>query len=287
MSRTIQEIYNEMIAQKQNMAALKSLEPNIDSAQSLLSQLTTPSKVALWRLLFFVVSVGIWVHEQLFDIHKQEIEQRAKELITGTARWYRDQCFIFQYGDALQWVSNKYTYANKDVSKQTIKRAAVEEIGGQVRIKVAKLGANDLPAPLDTAELTAFKAYIGKIKFAGTNIAIISRNADLLKISYDIKYDPLVLNSSGQLIADTSVNPVEAAINGYIQNLPFNGVLNLTKLTDVVQNVPGVVDPVLNSAHAKYGGLPYKPIAKQYNANAGHMVIDSNHPLTLNLTYHV
>ena len=54
--------------------------------------------------------------------------------------------------------------------------------------------------------------------------------ADLLKVAYTIYYDPLVMNSDGELIADDTIKPVELAINNYIQNLPFNGILNLNKL---------------------------------------------------------
>lgn len=285
MARTVKEIYNEMVLEKQQMTVLSSLQPSIDNAQNLLSDLTTQSKVAIWRLLFFVTAVAIWVHEKLFDRHKAEIEIRANELITGTARWYREQCFVFQYGDAIQWVDNKYTYPRVNPANQIIKRAAVIEAGGQVRIKVAKLDTDGLPAPLSVAEITAFKAYIGQIKFAGTSISVISRDADLLKVSFDVVYDPLVMNGIGELIIDPSVKPVESAINDYIQNLPFNGVLNLTSLTDAVQQAEGVIDPVLNGAAAKYGRLAYQVIDKKYNADAGHMKIDPAHPLSPNINY--
>src|SRR5690606_37796732 len=106
---------------------------------------------------------------------------------------------------------------------------AVVDSGGQVVIKIAKLSGTT-PVPLSAGELSAFDAYINQVKFAGTNILTISRTADLLKIYYDITYDPLVLTPSGESINTPGVYPVEAAINNYISNLPFNGILNLTKL---------------------------------------------------------
>lgn len=284
MARTILEIYDEMIAEKQTLDALNGLLPEMDSSTNLLTNLTTGSKVAAWRLLFFVVSVSIWVHEKLFDKHVAEIEARANELITGVPLWYRDQCFLFQYGYALTWNGKKYQYLTVDDAAQIIERAAVIEAGGQVRIKVAKL-VSDLPAPLSSDELDAFKIYMNQIKFAGTNIAIISREADLLKISFDIFYNPLVMNAAGELITDPSIKPVENAINNYIQNLPFNGVLNLTKLTDAVQLAEGVIDPILTTASAKYGALSYTAINRVYNAYAGHMKIDPIFPLTTQINY--
>ncbi len=86
MARTVKEIYNEMVLEKQSMSTLNGLHPGIDNAQTLLTDLTTQSKVTIWRLLFFVTAVGIWIHEKLFDKHKEEIEIRANELITGTAK---------------------------------------------------------------------------------------------------------------------------------------------------------------------------------------------------------
>ena len=45
-----------------------------------------------------------------------------------------------------------------------------------------------------------------------------------------VPYGQPVMNANGELIADSSIKPVEVALNNHIQNLPFNGVLNLTKL---------------------------------------------------------
>jgi len=284
MARTITEIYDEMVTEKQTMSSLNAFQPNIDNSQTLLTDLTSQSKVAVWRLLFFVAAVSIWVLETLFDKHSQEVEARANELITGPALWYRDQCFIFQYGDALTWNGKNYNYPIINDAIKIIKRAAVIEAGGQVRIKVAKLDSG-LPVPLSASEKTAFETYINKVKFAGTNIDVLSLTSDLLKISYKVVYDPLVLNSNGELISDTSIKPVELAINNHIQNLPFNGILNLTKLTDSIQASLGVIDPIIQTAEAKYGSIPYQPIINNFNADAGHMVIDPAFPLSTQITY--
>ena len=285
MARTIQQIYDAIIAEKETLTTLNELQPNTDNAQTLLSDLTSSSKVAKWRLMFWVVAAAIYLHEVVFDKHKAEVEAIADNLITGTARWYQEQSLLYQHGDALDFVNNKYVYSPINEANQIIKRAAALEVGGIVRIKVAKLDSNSLPTALSSAEKTGFSTYVGQIKFAGTNVSITSNAADLLKIEYDIVYDPLVLDSTGQLIAESGTYPVVDAINTFIQNLPFNGVLNLTALTDAIQGAKGVVDPVLNSAEAKYGSLAYSTINKNYTADAGHMVIDPANPLSNTLTY--
>jgi hypothetical protein len=284
MARTINEIYDQMVAEKQTASSLNGLQPSTDNATNLLSDLSTSSKVAIWRLLFYVTAVAIWILEKLFDVFKEEVTEIANRAYTGTVLWYQQICFDFQYGDTLTWNGNNYEYAVIDPAKQIIKRAAVVDIGGQIVIKVAKLSGTT-PTPLTAGELTSFSVYMKNVKFAGTNMSIISRVADLLKISYDVVYDPLVLKPTGESIINTGVFPVEDAINNYISNLPFNGTLNLTKLTDEIQKAEGVVDPIINYAEAKYGTLSYVTIVNNYNANAGHMAIDAAFPLSSTINY--
>jgi uncharacterized membrane protein len=272
------------MAEKNNQPTLAALQPVIDDEQTLLSDLTSASKVAIWRLWLYITAVAIYVHETLWDLFRAEVEEIAASAIPGTARWYRDQTLNFQYGDALQWINNKWQYAVIDPTKRIIKRAAVVEIGGQVRVKVAKItGVNVVP--LSTPELNAFDAYLNQIKFAGTNTAVISRLPDKLKVYYKVYYDPLVLSASGELLSNPGKYPVIDAITDYIANLPFNGDLVLTNLTDAVQSATGVVDPILQSAEATYGALPYSAIVELYNPDAGHMIIDPVFPLTSTITY--
>jgi len=285
MARDLKEIYDSAIAEKETMGSLAGLQPSIDSSQTLLNDLTSTSKVAIWRLTFWVTSFLIWWHEKLFDLHKEEIETRAAELITGTALWYRDQSFVFQHGDVITWNGNKFTYPVITASNRIIKRAAVIEVGGQVRIKVAKLDGAGLPIPLTASEKTSFEGYIQKIKFAGTNVAIISKSADLLKLSVKVYYDPLVLDLNGELISSPGTKPVEDSITSHIASLPFNGKLNLALLTDAIQLSAGVVTPFITSAEAKYDVHPYSPIQDKYTAEAGHMKIDPAFPLSTTITY--
>lgn len=284
MARTIQEIYDAIILEKQNTPMLNALQPSIDDSQTLLNDLTSTSKVAVWRLWAWVMAAAIYLHESLWDIFKKEIEDLAAAAIPGTARWLRDQCYIFQLGYALQWINNKYQYSVIDPAARIVQRAAVVDTGGQVTIKVAKLVGTTV-TPLSTPELNAFDAYINQIKFAGTQTVVISRTADLLRIYMDIYYDPLVLDATGGLLSNPTVKPAEDAINNYISNLPFNGELVLTKLIDAVQQALGVTDPVLQTAEARYGGVPYAFFTVSYLPDAGHMKVDPSFPLFGTLNY--
>lgn len=284
MARTIQEIYDAMMAEKQSNITLNSLQPSIDNSQTLLSDLTTSSKVAVWRLIFFVCAVSIWTLEKLFDDHKAWIEQRALEIQTGNLAWYEVKAKEFQLGDSLVFVDEVFQYSPIDVTHQVVALASATESGNIVVLKVAKL-VSDVVTKLSPTELSAFQIYMNKVRFAGTQMSIVSRDADLLKVYYKIYYDPLVLAADGSLLTDSSIFPVEDAINEYCKGLTFDGNLSITQLTDALQGVQGVVNPVYQSSEAKYGTGAYAAINDYYNPNAGYLVIDPAFPLNTTLTY--
>lgn len=285
MARTIKEIYDEMVTEKQTMANLVLLQPNIDSSQQLLTDLTSASKVAIWRLCFFVMAVGIWSHEKLFDDFKFWIENRALEIQVGTLPWYQKKALEFQYGDALVFSDDQYKYATVNESARIVKLASVNEVGGNIIVKVAKLDTNDNPIPLTIPELSALDAYMFKVKFAGVKVINVSRTADLLKTYFKIYYDPLVLSSTGELISTPGVFPVHDAINSYIKNLPFNGVYSTTELTDLIQQAQGVINPVHEETYSKYGSFAYTPLIDYYQPNAGYLAIDPAFDLSTTITY--
>ena len=245
------------------------------------------SKVSIEAVLFHVVAIGIWTLETLFDEHKSWIEKKSKEIQAGSARWYRQQALNFQFGDNLIWNENSYSYEYEviNIEKQIIKLASVTETSTGILFKIAGLDANGNPVQLTNLEVAAFFEYIQKRKFAGTEIQIVSRPADLLRIYFRIYYNPLVIAADGSLLSNPSIKPVEITITEYLKNLPFDGVLNITSLTDIIQSAEGVVDPVFEMAESQYGSNPFVIVVDNYNSNAGYMEIDEDYPLSLTITY--
>lgn len=284
MGRSIAEIYDSLIAEKNSQSALNDLEPGVDNAQTLLSDVASGSRVADWRLWLWLFSFGIFVLEAFWDIFKTELDDKINSAPVATKLWYQKKALEFQYGDTLVWLDNKYQYAVIDPTKQIVKRASVIDGGGQVTFKVAKL-VGSVVTKLSIAEKAAFTQYINMIKIAGTQSIIVTDDPDLLKIAYTVFYDPLVLASDGSLLTDGAVFPVEDAINTYISTLDFNADMILTKLTDTLQLATGVVDPVLTLAEAKFGSNPYATVNVKYNAYAGHMIVDAAFPLSTQITY--
>lgn len=291
MARTILEIYDEMVTAKQAMTELNSLQPNIDSAQTFLNDLTSASKVAVWRSIFFVIAVMHWSVEVLFDEHKRWIENRAKELIVGTAPWHRAKALEFQLGHDLEFNGTVYRYAVDDPASRIVQLASVNELGdGSMLLKLAKLDGAE-PEPLDVFEILAFRDYIKKVKIGGSTIVSVSRNPDLMKIHFRVYRNVLVMDASGALITDPGVKPVEDAINSYCKNLPFNGRFSITELTDRIQAAAGVENPVFEQVQVKYGANPYKTFLDAggnedyYIPNAGYLKIDPAHQLSTTITY--
>lgn len=291
MGKSTKEYYDILITEKQATASLNGLTPAVDDSQTFLNDLSSNSKVSKWRLMLWVVAFGYFVLDQLFDIHKAEVEALAKTLIPATLPWYQVEGFKFQFGDLIQWNSttNKYEYLVYDDAKRIIKRCAVIEevssVGLSVRVKAAKLDGNGDPVPLTAAELNSFSIYMKKIRPAGIALFVISKPADLLKLAMDITYDPLVMNPDGSLINDAAVFPAVDAIDDYLSTLDFNGVFNLTKLVDAAQSAEGVIDPILTLAEATHDALPYATVVQNYKASAGYMVVDPLFPLSTQITY--
>ena len=279
MNRSLSDIYDEIIDEKQSLTNLSTLLPSSSAYfPDLLAELSSNSRVAIWRLIAYVVAFAIWTHEQVFELFKAQVEEIAAGAIPGTARWYFDRVLEFQYGEPLVYDNGIYNYAGDNPALQIVKYCAIEERpDGVVVVKTAK-DSNGDPLELASAELAALQSYLQQIKFAGTRLSVVSFAPDQLKVFYEIFYDPIVPLQDVQ-------QEVELAIHSFVKNLPFNGRFNINKLTDQLQLLEGVTDPVFQSAEARYGALPYQAVTREYSSNAGSLEIDSSAPLSTTITY--
>lgn len=284
MSRSIETIFNEIIVEKETFSSLDGLESPIvpDTAQAMLTELTTASKVAIWRLLFWVIAVAIFVHEKLFDVFKSDVETRALEIVPATTRFYVIESLKFQLGDELVFDGEKFIYLDTTsvtaLAKQIIEQASARDINQVVTIKIAKDDGSGGLEKLTGTEKTAFEAYLNQIKIAGTKTIVISDDPDILKVAYTIQFDPLVMKGvDGSLIEDGTF-PVQEAIDAYIEGLPFDSTFKVMDLTDAIQAARGVVNAVADVVEAKFGTLDFSDIltvtTETYLPNAGYLVTD-------------
>lgn len=255
MSRTVRQIFDEMVAEKATLSSLSALQPNIDSSQTLLTDLTSTSRVARWRLLLWVMAFGIWSLENI-------TEGMLAQKIPPTLLYRKQRVLEFQYGDALvedngKWVYNPVVAANRIVTFASVKQ---DQSTGRVTIKVCKDDGAGNPTPLSTPEFNAFKAFNLVDGTEGTKYSYISSNPDTFKVGYDIYFDPAVMDGTGLLIADGVTYPVHDAIANYLKNLPFDGLFVAEQLDAIVGAVAGVHYVQRTLCMAKVGSNPYTNI---------------------------
>lgn len=280
MARNIKEIYDQMAAEKASLSSLNGLLPteNIGAYVNLLAQLSSNSKVAVWRLFMYIVAVGHYIHETMWDYVKQEMELLAQKSIAGNLAWYRAEVFKWQFGHLLLWNAVNFRYYYADTTSQVAiesrlcKRVACIELINLdfkgVKIKVAKESGSTL-APLTQNELDSLQAYIDRIKFAGVETDVISQPADSLLTNVKVFYQ-------GTLDSVAFQTAVKDKIKEYISNLDFNGKFFSSKMVDTLQSMSGVVDVVIVNNQAKSYLGSYIGFIKDYEPESGWMQLDNN-----------
>lgn len=241
MARELKDIQKIMFEAKANETAL--------------ADLNSSSKVPIWRLWIFIVAFCVRTLELIFDVHRNDVEDRLLKLIPHTARWYRNKALAFQYKFDLLTDSDKYDNTGKTpaqiAASKIIKYSAVTEATEESRliIKIAT-EKGDVLMPVDDEQKTAFSAYISEIKDAGVNITIINYLPDLLKLKIRIVRDALVLDSKG--MNGDAKYPVNDAIKQFMKALPFNGELSIQKLEERILAVKGVNDLSIDLAETSW-----------------------------------
>lgn len=262
MARTIDTIFQSLVARKND-------EPALD-------KLNSSSATAIWRLIFYVVAYALYVHEVLFDDLTSEITDLVAQKKPHSLRWYVDKVKQFRAGVPLADDSDEYADGMTDdeiEASQVVQFAAANENSGIVYIKVAT-ESNGSKSPLTAEQVEGLKEYIAEVKDAGVRVEVINQPACSLQLQLDIHYNPMVLDGSGNNIS-TGETPVEAAIEAYIGNLPFNGEYRNSALIDALQAVDGVVIPELTAATESYDGVTWTAINAKAQPYSGYYRYDA------------
>jgi hypothetical protein len=245
MARTVTEIQQEIFA-------------NITSNEDL-ATLNSTSKVAIYRLLVFVVSYAVWTLEKLFDIHSAQVDKAIYENKPGTARWYRNMSLAFQFGfnlltDDDEFDNEGFTSDQIEASK-IVKYCSVKESleSSRLIIKIAGESGDDL-IPLTLTQITSFAFYMSEVAYAGVKVNIVNNPADKLQLTLRVYRNPLVIDENGNNILSGG-KTVESAIKQYIKNLPFDGELVINDMIDYLRDVEGVINVHVISAQSSYKDL--------------------------------
>lgn len=283
MARSIAQIYGEMIAEKEASADLAGLTSN--------------SRVAVWRLIFFICATGIKVVEDLFVVHIGLVEKAGLEAIAGTRAWYAAQTLLYQFGDELVYDidTGNFGYEVIDPDKRVVELAAAQDDAtGRVYVKAGKVNpGTGIPEPLSVNELNGLTGYWDQKKFAGTNMVVVSELPDLAHIAYRIIYDPNIMNGDGELLSDTTIKPVEDAINQFFVDFGvenFAGIFQIVDITDAIQEVQGTLNtaPTIIDMTKNDGSGLINVLAtddNRYESVAGYIIIDPLYPLVGQIVY--
>lgn len=272
MARSIKDIKTDLLAK---VAADVTLGP----------LLTSTSNVAIFNAWCFIWAVGAWTLENLFDIFKSEIDYTISQDKTHRPLWYVNKAKEFQYGYNLVPEQDYYDNTGIDpaliaASKIVAYASLVEE--PTIRMKVAKLVGANL-AKLTDPERTAFCAYMKRVKDAGVKLhdttitspaTITSTDPDKLRLVVRVKFNPLVLDSTGARRDGTNPAPVKDAVKGYLQNIDFDGLFSIQKLEKEMLAVDGVDDLKIDGIQTKYGALPFTSVDIDFVPDSGYLIIE-------------
>ncbi len=263
---TTQETFDQIIAEKQS-----GNYPELDT-------LNSTSKVSVWRLLVWIFAFFSKAIQELFDSFKLYVETVFAKNQAGTLQWWVAKIKDFQLGDTLQFLDGVFKYAAIDDTKKIVKQIALENLNQIVVFKAVKADVDGNLIPLEDDEPTQLLQYINTIKFPGTFVSLISQPADDVRLSLRVYYDALL----DKTIIETNI---KLAISDYISNIVFNGKFIPVKLIDRVQQVAGVVNPIILSLEHKNYNEPdteFVPVGDFFIAKAGYAAIAHEY-LTLEL----
>lgn len=228
MARSINEIYKEIVAEKD-----KRLE---------LSEYKSDSKVSVINGIAWFVSAAIYSFETIMDTFIVDINDIIKDRINGTPSYYVNAALKYQHGDKLKIKDDGlgFGYEKTDETKRIITQASYQEssnpqsLDTKLILKVAT-GTNGKLSPLSEDQLTQVTAYINQIKFAGTYIEVVSRKGDIIIPRLTVFYD-------GSVMEETMRSSLDDALNKFIMETKFNSAIYVSSIVSCLMAVEHVTD---------------------------------------------
>ncbi|MFT0360172.1 hypothetical protein [Bacteroides thetaiotaomicron] len=228
MSRTIKDIYNEAIQERNKRLELKEFQSN--------------SKVSIMNGITWAVAAVIHSFETLLDVFAIDISQVINQRVNGTPHYYVNALLQYQKGDELVVREDglAFGYADVDETKRIISQVSYTEstdninLDSKLILKVAGGTKGNLSA-LSSDELPPINSYINKLKFAGTRIEIISRDGDVLIPRVQVYYDGAVPEAE---VYDS----LEEKLNNYIMAIPFDSSIYTSKIVESLRSAEHVTD---------------------------------------------
>ncbi len=266
---SVEEIYNQVASPSNIDDAIQLLDGTGDTATALKEDVTNGSSVSRNRLFRWVIAYCMWAQRVLFNQYRNDVEDLARNGHYGTARWFVQKALDFQYGHELIFTKKDAYYADDNEEARIVGYAAVVELGYKVIVKV--IGKDY--ALLNTDQVLGVNDYFDELR-PPLPVVVICSPADRLWLDATIVYD------AKQGLPNIKAN-VDVAVNEFVRNLGFNGVLNRTKLKLTMLAAPGVIDVVFHNVRARANATEtWIDVNRIYHSYAGWMTVDTDHPIS-------
>ncbi|MBF0648615.1 hypothetical protein IR083_07270 [Dysgonomonas sp. GY75] len=241
MARTIKEIYNEAVRERN-----KRLE---------LSEFSSDSKLSIMNGLTWAFSAVIYSFEALLDVFAIDISNAINSRINGTPNYYANALLQYQKGDTIKVREDglAFGYEVIDETKRIITQVSYSESTSDVNLdnklilKVATGKKGKLSA-ISAEDLLLVNTYINRIKFMGTRIEVTSLKGDVLIPRVSVYYDGAVLESE---IYDL----IDEALNEYIMNIEFDAGIYVSKVIETIRKVKHVTDVHIDTSTIPEQGI--------------------------------
>ncbi|MBS1939271.1 MAG: baseplate J/gp47 family protein [Bacteroidetes bacterium] len=270
-----ESIYNSIASTASQEAALAELSPSPDTAAQLRADLSSGSRVSVWRLFAWLFAYASSIQEASWWRYKKDVADLSRDGHYGTQWWYIAKAKAFQLGHTLVMTSLDGGYAADDPGARIVTHAAVAERANLVQVKVAKGTAAPLQK-LTPEELAAVNDYFQHLR-PTVQVQCITADPDSLKITGTVVYDP-----------ETPIMAVQSAVkqslDTYLSTLDFGGVLRVQDLRAAIMSAQGVVDVVFGLVEARSTG-PFRPVQRLYHSYAGHMQLDPYSSIISTITW--
>lgn len=220
-----------------------------------LTEFQNSSKMSVLDAFTWVTSACIWGFENILDVFKVDLAKDLQNRINGNAAYYANALLKYQSGDELEMNADgtAFSYPTVDESKRIITRVSYSEnqeegfYDKQLILKIAT-GEPGAYERVSDDELLAIRAYFNQIAFAGTHATIVSRKGDVLVPRVTVYYD-------GAVSEEEVYENIEGALNEFIADISFDGVVYVQKIIDAIQKAEHVVDVYVDTTASDLQGI--------------------------------
>ena len=228
MSRTIKDIYNEAVKERN-----KRLE---------LAEFSNDSKLSIMNGITWAFAAVIYSFETLLDVFTLDISTAINSRVNGTPLFYVNALLQYQKGDELTVREDglAFGYSEIDETKRIISQVSYSESSSDVNLdnklilKVAQ-GEKGHLSPVASDDLVLITSYLNKIKFAGARIEVTSSEGDVLIPKLSVYYD-------GAIRETEIYDLIEEKLNDYMMTIDFDSSIYVSKIIEAIKNAEHVTD---------------------------------------------